>query len=184
MPRPPKLTPPLQAGIVNAVSIGVPYLQAALLAGIGQSTAMQWRQRGEGTHRRPQTPLFVAFVEAIKKAEAEDQARRVARIEQAARGGAVVYEKETVTEKADGSKVTVREVRRLPPQWVADAWHLERTDPKRWGRRDRLDVHTYRDKIAAKARELGSQFGVDPEALIARAERLANGLQADEGSDG
>jgi hypothetical protein len=176
----PTLTPRLQAAIVKAVRGGVPYVQAAMLAGISKSTALQWRQRGEGTHTRPQTKAFVDLVDAIKKAEAEDQARRVKRIEQAAKGGAVVYEKKTTY--PDGR--VVREVRKLPPQWVADAWHLERTDPKRWGRRDRLDVHTYRDKIAAKARELGTQFGVDPEALVARAERLANGLELDEGGDG
>lgn len=181
MPTQPQLTPELQASIVQAVSVGVPYLKAAMLAGVSHTTAYEWRQRGEGRHRRRTTRLLADFADAIKKAEAQDQARRVARIEQAARGGVVIYEKTITTEKPDGSRVTVREVKTLPPQWTADAWHLERTDPKRWGRRDRVDFHSYREQVHRKAHELADRFGLDADDVIARAEALANGLEGAEG---
>jgi hypothetical protein len=173
----PKLTPALQASIVNAVSLGVPYLKAAVLAGLSPAAAYEYRQRGEGRHpHRPASRVYVEFVEAIKRAEAQDQARRVARIEQAARGGQITHEKTTTY--PDGR--VVREVKTLPPQWVADAWHLERSDPKRWGRRDRVDVHTYREKVAKKAQELSEQYDLDAAELIERAERYANGLEEDD----
>lgn len=177
MARPPKLIPELEAMLINAITIGVPLRTASELAGVAFDTVLKWIQRGEGRHptRRAIAP-YVQFVHALKKAEAQDQARRVARIEQAARGGQVLVEKTTTTVKPDGSTVTVREVKYSAPLWVADAWHLERTDPKHWGRRDRVDVHTYREKIERKARELGEKYDLDIDELIDRAERYANGL--------
>jgi hypothetical protein len=133
MASPPKLTPALQNAIVNAVSIGVPLRMASELAGVAFDTVLEWIQRGEGRHpTRRATAPYVQFAHALKKAEAQDQARRVARIEQAARGGQVLVEKTSTTVKPDGSTVTVREVKYSAPSWVADAWHLERTDPKHW----------------------------------------------------
>jgi hypothetical protein len=179
MPKP-TLTPELQQSIANAVPVGVPYVKAAVMAGVSASTALEWLQRGEGTHKRRKTPLYAEFAEAIKKAQAEDQARRVARIEQAARGGQVLAEKTTTTVKPDGTTVTVRELKYSGPNWVADAWHLERTDPKRWGRRDRLDHHVYRERIVKKAQELSEKYGLDADTLIERAEGIANGLLSED----
>jgi hypothetical protein len=107
------------------------------------TTAYKWLQHGEGTHKRPQTRQFAEFAETIKKA----QARRVAHIEQAARGGAIVY---------------------------------ERTDPKHWGRRERLDVYRYCEQIERRARQLGDKYDLDITELIERAERYANGLDEDD----
>ena len=177
------LTPALEAALVNAVTIGVPLRAASELASVPYDTVLRWMQRGEGRHpTRRATAPYVQFVQAIKKAQAADQARRIARIEQAARGGHIREEHTRTIDHKDGTTTTVREVRYAPPQWQADAWHLERTDPAHWGRRDRLDVPTYKEKIARKARELGETYDLDIEALIERAERYANGL--DEALDG
>jgi hypothetical protein len=92
----------------------------------------------------------------------------------------VLVEKKATTVKPDGSTVTVREVKYSAPSWVADAWHLERTDPKHWGRRARVDVHRYREKIERRARELGAKYDLDIEELIDRAERYANGLDEED----
>jgi len=165
MPRSTKLTSGIQTAITQAVSVGVPYLQAAVLAGIGESTAKQWRQRGDGTHGRPSTPVYVAFVADLKKAEAQDEARRIARIEQAAQGGMVVYEK-TVT-YPDGRTVT--EVKRTAPEWTADAWHLERAHPERWARKDRYDLNFVVQRAAAKVAE---EFGLTAEQVLAEAPLL------------
>jgi hypothetical protein len=179
--RKPKLTPEIEATLINAVTIGVPLRTASELAGVAFDTVLKWIQRGEGRHpiRRATAP-YVQFAHALKKAEAQDQARRVARIEQAARGGQVLVEKTSTTVKPDGSTVTVREVKYSAPLWVADAWHLERTDPKHWGRRDRLDVHRYREKISKRAKELSDKYDLDIDELIDRAERYANGLDEDD----
>jgi hypothetical protein len=166
MPRPSKLTPALQAAIVQAVSQGVPFTQAAWVAGIADATALEWLQRGEGSHpTRPSTARFAAFAEAMKKAEAQDEARRVERINQAAQGGTITHEK-TIT-KANGD--VIREVSRAMPQWQADAWHLERKYPERWGRKDHLDLTV---NIQALAKKVAEELGVTAEELLAEAAQL------------
>jgi hypothetical protein len=182
--RPSKLTPALEAALVNAVTIGVPLRAATDLVGVAYDTVLRWMQRGEGRHpTRRATAPYVHFVQALKKAQAADQARRIARIEQAARGGDIREEHTRTMHHKDGTTTTVREVRYAAPQWQADAWHLERTDPKHWGRHDRLDVHTVREKIARKARELGETYDLDIDELIERAEGYANGLDDEDLED-
>ena len=175
-----KLTPEVQQMICQALLVGVPLRQAAVLSGVSVNTVNEWLRRGDGRDGRQASQVFATFATAIKKAQAEDQARRVARIEQAAQGGQVLVEKTATTVKPDGSTVTVREVKYSAPLWVADAWHLERTDPKHWGRRDRIDVHRYREKIERRARELGEKYDLDIKELIDRAERYANGLDEED----
>ena len=89
-----KLTPYLQQAIVTAVTGGVPYVQACLLAKVAPATASEWLARGEGRDPdRPSTPLYTDFSEAIARARAADEATRIVRIGQAGKGGAVIYEK-------------------------------------------------------------------------------------------
>src|ERR1043166_3861203 len=95
MGRQTKLTPVVQQMIVHAVSVGVPLITAAHYAGVSKSTVLQWLQRGQGGESRPVRKVYVDFVDAIEKARATDEVRRVARLEQAAQGGAVTYEKTT-----------------------------------------------------------------------------------------
>jgi hypothetical protein len=107
------------------------------MADVPPPTATEWRERGEGRHSvRPSTPALATFAAAIKKAEAQDEARRLLRINQAGQGGTVVSE--TTTTYPDGR--VVREVKRASPQWQADAWHLERKWPDRYGRRLQADL--------------------------------------------
>jgi transposase len=170
MARPTKLTDAMQQAIVQAVTAGVPYVQACLLAGVGEGTAHEWRARGEQRDPvRPSTPLYAQFAEAIRKAEAHDEALRLARISAAGKGGTVVYEK-TVT-YPDGR--TVREVQRTAPQWTADAWHLERKYPECYGRRDRYDLHVQIEQAAAR---VAADLGMTPEALLAKATALLQEL--------
>src|SRR5436190_23128525 len=87
MARRHSLTPALHQAIVTAIAGGVPYGQACLMADVPPSTANEWRERGEGRHpERPCTPALAAFAAAIKKAEAQDEARRLLRINQAGQG--------------------------------------------------------------------------------------------------
>ena len=109
MGRPTKLTPALLGMITQAVALGVPVVSAGGHAGVSRACLLEWLQRGQGTHpTRPATKAYAAFVEAIEKARAQDEVRRVARLEQAARGGEVTYEKTTTY--PDGR--VIREVRR------------------------------------------------------------------------
>src|SRR5262245_40281791 len=130
-----KLTAAIEQAIVTAIVGGVPYYQACLMAGVPDSTETDWMERGEGRHATlPPAPVFTAFSAAVKKAQAQDEARRLLRINQAGQGGTVISE--TTITYPDGR--VEREVKRTSPQWQADAWHLERKYPDRYSRRDRL----------------------------------------------
>ena len=168
--RPTKLTQAIFAAIVQAVSGGVPYIRAAAMADVRVETAMEWRRRGENTdRRRPTTPLYAQFAQALKKAEAQDEARRVLRINQAGQGGQVTHEK-TIT-YPDGR--IVHEVSRTRPEWQADAWHLERSQPDVWGRRERLDIRLNIEHAAAK---VAADLGMTPEEVLAEAQALLHEL--------
>src|SRR5438309_447326 len=100
-----KLTPGLQTAICNAVEGGIPFANALLLAGVSEFTGLEWLRRGEGRHDRPATPIYAQFAQAIARARAQDEARRVLRINQAGKGGAVVYRKTTDTLNRTGEVV-------------------------------------------------------------------------------
>jgi hypothetical protein len=160
-----KLTPQTQELITKAVALGVPVVSAALHAGVASSTVRQWLQRGAGTAGRPAREVYVAFVAAVEKARAEDEMRRLLRIEQAARGGAILHEK--VTTHADGR--VVREVKHAEPQWTADAWVLECSRPETWARKDRYDLNLVVQRAAAKVAE---GFGLTAEQVLSEATLL------------
>lgn len=168
--RPTKLTAAISQAILNAVAGGVPYVRAAALAGVTRETALSWLARGQGTGGQKVSAYFATFFDALSRAKAQDEARRVLRINQAGQGGAVIYEK-TITH-ADGHVTT--EVRRTPPDWQADSWHLERSQPDVWGRRERLDLRI--TMIQQAAEKIAAELGMTPEEVIAEGEALLREL--------
>ena len=101
--RPSKLTPEAQQKIVQAVASGNYLETAAAYGGITYTTFNNWMNRGEARESK----IYIEFFEAVKKAEADAEVLRVARISKAANEG----------------------------NWQADAWYLERRYPNRWGKR-------------------------------------------------
>jgi hypothetical protein len=161
-----KLTTALQEQLCAAVALGVAPSTAGAYLGIGKAVVLEWIARGEGRHAsRGPTRLYADFAEAIEKARAQDELRRMGRLEQAARGGQVVSEK--TTRFADGRTVTERQYTR--PEWTADAWVLERTRPDQYGRRDRLHVQL---EIERAARLVAAECGLSVEAVLQEATRL------------
>jgi hypothetical protein len=161
--RQPKLTPTVHTAITQAVTVGVPLVEAAVLAGIDKATVLEWMARGEGRHQRPSRPIYADFADAITRARAIDESRRIARLEQAGRGGAMVQEK-TVT-FPDGRHVTERTY--TPPDWRADAFVLERRYPERWGRRVQADLSL---EIRQLAQDVAEEIGVPVDQLLAEAQ--------------
>jgi hypothetical protein len=158
-----KLTPVIQQAIVNAVTAGAPLVQAAELAGIDKSTVLEWMRRGEERDPvRPTTNAYANFANAITHAKASDEVRRIARIDAAARGGAVIHEKTTTY--PDGRTVTERQVQ--PPDWRADSFHLERRYQDRWGKRVQADLTL---QVRQIVQEVADEIGVSPDDIIKEA---------------
>ena len=171
-----KLTPAVQQTITDAMEAGTPFESACRLAGVSPTTGHEWRQRGAAMHpRRTVGTLYAEFAEAIARARAQDEARRVLRINQAGQGGTVTYER-TVEKLNEAGEVGARitEVQYSPPDWRAAAWHLERAYPDQWGRRERVDVQRTIQRIAAKVASEASANGtpMTAEEVIAEAQRL------------
>lgn len=100
MPRKTKLTKELQDRITSVIAAGN-YLEVAYrLAGVSHETFYRWLRLGE-QGRRP----YSEFYEAVKKAEAAAEAKRILVIQKASE-----------------------------ENWQAAAWYLERRYPERWGR--------------------------------------------------
>lgn len=117
-----KLTPEVQQAIIDALKTGSYVEDAAAYVGITATTLWNWMDRGNKERNRlaafpdtePDTTevAFLEFLEAVETARAAAHLRAVAQIQKAA---------------ADGT-------------WQAAAWYLERSAPKKWGRRDTTEV--------------------------------------------
>lgn len=146
---------PITAGqqVINRVQLGMEYQGACDSAGIERSTLHRWRlegarlraQQAQGKLSDPTDHQLglIDFCNALERAEAEAEANRLAIIQRAAQGGAVVTKtvrKVQRQQQPDGSFKDV-EVERtehsetLRPEWTAAAWWLERRKPARYARR-------------------------------------------------
>ena len=83
MGRPLKLTPEVEARIVEAVELGATWERAADAAGVGASTLGLWRRRGEAGDAP-----YSSFLAALKRAEGAGVERALRSIRKAAEGGA------------------------------------------------------------------------------------------------
>lgn len=92
-----KLTPALQKAICDSLAAGVDRRHSCLRAGVADRTFRRWMRAG----REGKEDLFVSFLSAVMKAEADAVARNVALIQTAAQNG----------------------------KWQAAVWWLERRHP-------------------------------------------------------
>jgi hypothetical protein len=79
MSRPSKLTPEVQAAIVQAIGLGASYKDAAAVAGISYETFNEWRSNGKGK--------YLQFSEAIEHEQSAAVLRHLAVINNAAAKG-------------------------------------------------------------------------------------------------
>lgn len=137
MGRKTKLTPERQDKIVQLIRAGNFANQAALAGGISEATYYNWLKQGEIARSRKERGerltasqrSFLNFLEAIKGAEAEAEARNVALIQQAAQSGT----------------------------WQAAAWFLERKHATRWGRKDTTKLEATVNKAEVDLAELSDE---------------------------
>lgn len=114
-----------------------------MIGGIHRSTLYDWLRQGTEALRKAGWVLadvpaearpYAQFSDMLEKAVAEAEANALTVIGVAARGRPA----RTVTRKLpDGSTVTEAS-EAIHGQWQAAAWMLERTQPDRYGRRDRV----------------------------------------------
>lgn len=146
--------------IVQLVRAGNYFETACLQAGVPKRTAQLWVKTGvdtraalEADRKRSTLTAYerqcMAFADALEEAEAEAEAEDVARLQQLGRGG---VEQVVITEKVvpiydehgneTGRRVVERTERkeRSAPDARVLQWRLERRFPKRWGRRQQIEV--------------------------------------------
>jgi transposase len=104
MARPSRLTDEMQDKLVALLEAGQFASVACRLAGVAESTYYLWMEKGATA----KSGRYLEFSEAIKKADAMAEARRVE---------------------------TIRVAGTDPKSWPASAWWLERRHPDRYGRR-------------------------------------------------
>lgn len=166
-------TPELIQDVAGNIKLGMSNHDAAVLAGIGESTYYIWLARGEkeierlaasprAQPRQREAP-FVEFAKAIKGAVPVRKRLLIGRIQQASRGG------ETTTEtrrKVVGGRVVeeITVIRQTEPQWTAAAWLLERMHPEEFGRRQQIDLDW---------RKAAAKDGYDPDAIFEAMVRAA-----------
>ena len=137
MSRPTKLTADIIEDICNWLKLGYYQEDAATMAGIATSTFYDWMKKGDEGQKAlesgvssslPATQegsevevvdMFQEFSEAVKKARAEAEGAHLRNIRRAADNGT----------------------------WQASAWWLERSFPKKWGKRNTLDISDGNEEI-------------------------------------
>ena len=138
MGRKTKLTPEIQETICNWLKLGYYQEDAAVMVGISPSTYYEWMKRGEKAIEKEDQKLlnppitsnddelavqdaavegevldlYSEFSEAVKKARAEAEGAHIRNIRRASDNGV----------------------------WQASAWWLERSFPKKWGKRSSLEI--------------------------------------------
>ena len=162
--RPSKLTPVVQKSITEAVAKGLPLKHAARCAGVSESTLRGWSARGKAETVGP----FLAFLTALKAAQADAVAGYVAVIRRAA------FERDDVTVKEtvypDGTVERVTTTRRVF-DWHAAAWWLERQHPDEFSS-DRRELRELRKLVNQLTAERAAADVGNKGALEAGAGRL------------
>lgn len=105
MGRKTKLSPEVQAKVVEALEQGNYFNTACRYAGIAPATGEDWKARGEDEQpRRRKDPIYVAFAQAVRAAEAKVQVEMIKRWQ-----------------------------RQMPEDWRAIESFMKRRYPKEWG---------------------------------------------------
>lgn len=126
--QPTKLTPEVQERICSAIRAGNYIAAACAFAGICHQTYRNWMLWGEAG----KSPIYVGFLESVKKAEADSEVALVA-----------VWKRHTAE------------------NWQAAAALLERRFPERWARRNPDDTPKRKlecEKVKAETRLLDAKL--------------------------
>ena len=137
--RPTKLTKKVQEAIVESVRNGNYIETAAKAAGVSKQTFYNWRARGEEGGR--DDAIYVDFLDALTRAEAEAEERAV---------------------KALGDA--------FESDWRAASEYLRRRHPDRWSTQDRIGgqvkhEHQVSDQLDREIERLMAELGAGAEQV-------------------
>ena len=146
--KPREPTPEETAEIVRQITAtGLDY-EACIMAGVPESTFYHWLQLGRAAQKEGIRTVYSDFLEAVKRARATRTTALVASIRLAGKN-----------EK----------------HWQANAWLLERTDPKRFSPQHRVHVT---EEFNGAIQRLREAFRNDPESYERAVSALAGGHSA------
>jgi len=138
MARPTKLTPQLIEEISNWLKLGYYQEDAATMVGISPSTYYEWMKRGEKVIEEMDTKML--------NPPNVDSSSELAP-SQAAEEGEIVnlyseFSEAVKKARAEAEGAHIRNIRRASDNgvWQASAWWLERSFPKKWGKRSSLEI--------------------------------------------
>lgn len=99
--------------------------------------------------------MYVDFHLAVERAMAQGEMHDLGIISNSARGGHVI-ERKVIKEK-NGAETVIE--KHAPPQWQAAAWKLERRNPKRWARTQRMEIRA--EDLSGDSNEEGASTWAD-----------------------
>jgi len=139
--RPSKLNDAAIESLSNAFRLGLPMTVAAGFVHVQPTTVADWLARGQEDLKEGKTSSqYARLSESVSKAISDRCAESLVRIRKAAQGGDVVGKVETIVTAPDGTVTRTLKEKKSAPQWTADAWYLERTRPKEFGRLIRTEI--------------------------------------------
>jgi hypothetical protein len=169
-----KLDDHVAGTIKEYISKGNYIKTACIAAGIDQHTFINWAKRAD-TGEEP----FLSFFRELDIAKHKATAESMSRIAKAGEGGAVVKEVE-ITYK-DGT--IKKETSYASPQWQAEAWKLERTQPQDYGQVQRIhqtvDMSPEAKSYMAALTQANQQLVIEGEARVLPAGRDNEGVTPD-----
>lgn len=138
---PTKLTPELQARLIQYLRQGNYIVTACNAVGIDRTSFWRWMQIGE----QETEGIHFEFCNAAKQAMAEGEAEMALRVRSATR--------DRVVEAAPEGFVLI------PSSWQAAMTFLERRYPQRWGRRVQETKHSGSVEVTGAREELARKLG-------------------------
>ncbi len=141
MGRKTKLTPEIQETICNWLKLGYYQEDAAVMAGISPSTYYDWLKKGAEEDSKQDEIKALGSGESPLPAIEEDSDIELVYIYSE-------FSEAVARARAEAEGAHIKNIRRAADNgtWQASAWFLERSFPKKWGKRSTLDIDAQGDE--------------------------------------
>ena len=133
--RPTKLTQPVADRIIEGVSLGMTFKNAAMAGGVHEDTLDVWRRRGAAESNT----IYTRFIRQLARAAESTAIDYLEKIRQSIMESPV--KRREHIKQDENCKVIMKEIHKetLPPDIKGAMWWLERRFPEQFGRREQLE---------------------------------------------